>query len=69
MENKIVLEKEEVRKTMEDCREQVKYWENEYRNAEDGFYKKCYKRQVDMWLARFEVYRDIYEKEANSDEG
>lgn len=68
MENKIILDREEVKAIMDDCKKQVKYWEGQYRDAIDDFYKKSYKRQVDMWLDRFCVYRNIYEKGASDDE-
>lgn len=46
---------------MEECADRVRYWEKELQGCEaDSFYKKSYKRQVDIWLSRFEVYRCLW---------
>ena len=51
----VVLDKGKVEKEIEFCHEQIKYWEQQYRNAytnNDEFYKKCYWRQINRWQAR-----------------
>lgn len=57
--SKIILDKDDITNKMNFAKEQVKYWEERYRNTKDGFNKKSFKRQITIWLTKFETYRSI----------
>lgn len=62
MEEKIILKRSDVEQKMNEAHEKVIYWEKCYRIAsdkKDNFHMNSYKRQINMWLAKYEVWRSI----------
>lgn len=49
------ISKEKIDAEIEICHQQLSYWEEQYRNCADNFYKKSYLRQINRWQAKLEV--------------
>lgn len=63
MEENIILKRSDVEKHTNECHERVVYWEKVYRivreQDKNNENLKSYKRQIDIWLAKYEIWRSI----------
>lgn len=52
-----------LRQDIKEARQEIKYWEEQYRIArakKDEFYMKSYHRKVNRWQSRFETLKEIF---------
>lgn len=55
----IEIDKDIIDKETEFVKEQIKYWEKQYRETEDNFYAKSYWRQINRYQAKLEELKWI----------
>lgn len=61
-ENNIIIRKFFAKQKKEEALEKVKYYENEYRNAKEEFYKNSFQRQIIIWRTTFEIWRSLLDE-------
>ena len=53
--NKLVIDLMKIDTEIDICHKQLSYWEEQYRNTQDEFYKKSYWRQINRWQSKLET--------------